>query len=455
MRRKKLVGWIAIVTTFLFAGCSGSVEIGPVPTITPKPTVTPAPTPTPYILEVEVVEENVYETRKFKEYYEKGNELPQLDVAYEDFFVVGMEVLPVDVESPERRKLIEEQFITISCKECLSPNYLMNYEASAASGDLTRISLDFSQADKVLKFAKENNMPVRGPELITDETPDWAFTKDFSEDQVTQTLDSTGKTTTSVEFASVDVITARMENYIKDVMTYCNTNYPGLIISWEIVDSVMKPDEKHEKGLKITSKWHQALGDDYIVKACEFGRKYAESPQKLLYTQDLFHEASMQNASPQLMKELKDLGLIDAVGIHMIDSIDGANVFVLEDMIKKVAAVGIEMHITEFHVDSKTGNVREDTLTKEEYLAKCARRYKNVMNFFCNMEEQKKCDIVSLTFEGLTDETSYLNKPREYLDPVTAEMVVGVQTESYPYMFFEDLTVKDNFFAVLRDVSVK
>ena len=57
MRRGKLFGLIAVAATFLFVGCSGSVEIGPVPTITPRPMPTSAPVVTQPVEKTEEEEE--------------------------------------------------------------------------------------------------------------------------------------------------------------------------------------------------------------------------------------------------------------------------------------------------------------------------------------------------------------------------------------------------------------
>ena len=99
-----------------------------------------------------------------------------------------------------------------------------------------KIPLNFSAADVILKFAKDNNISVIGPRLITEATPAWAFTKDLDRNQVTETVGEDGKTVTTVEFADAEVMTLRLENYIKDIITYCNTNYPGVVISWEVLD---------------------------------------------------------------------------------------------------------------------------------------------------------------------------------------------------------------------------
>lgn len=455
MRREKIVGLLAVTAVCLFAGCSGSVETGPVPTITPRPTVTPAPTlpPTAAATPTPAVEESVYDTKLFKEYYERENELPQLKVAFEDSFTIGLDALQIDVTDAKRAEIVKAQYDNISVKEDLSPNVLMDYEASAASGDKTRIALDFSGADVILKFAQENNIPVRGPRLITNETPAWAFTRDFSEAQVTVTEEEALVKTTTIEYASADVIRARMENYIKDVITYCNTNYPGVVVSWDVLDDVILTSGTHELGYR-DSFWQQGIGDEYLVEACRFAKQYATEEQKLFLTQDALDESAARNAALALIDILKAENLIDGVAVQAHYNPNGPNVFAIEDMFKALAATGLEIHVTEFYVDSNEGTVGDEDMTKEELLTRVTKRYKNLMSTFLNMEK-KSYDIVNITFEGLTDDTSSLNQPKEYIDVVSGEVLFGVKLESYPYLFDKDLNVKESFFATIGDTTIK
>ncbi len=460
MRKVRLVGLIAVAATFLFAGCSSSVEVGPVPTITPKPTVTPAPTPTPVVVvedtKEEVKQETVYDTKKYKEYYEKENKLPQLSVAYADLFTVGLETLQIDITDPKRQAVVKEQFNSISVKRDLSANYLMSYNETVVLGDPTHIALDFTGADVILKFAYENKIPVRGPRLISNEVPAWAFTKDLSSSQAVVTTAEDGTETTTIEYASPEVIEARMENYIKDIMTYCNTNYPGLIVSWDVLDDVlMANDGSPDLLYRTSSYWYQGMGEDYIVKACEYARKYAAKTQKLIYTQDALDEAATQKAAIALIEKLKAGNLIDGVGIQTHYSPNGPNVFAVDTMFKELAETGLELHITEFNVNSTDSIVGDQDRTIEELLARSAKRYKNLMTQYINTETKKGYDIVSVTFEGLTDDTSYLNEPSYYVDIVSGERLYGVQKENYPYLFDKDLNVKDSFFAAIGDVSIK
>lgn len=463
MRRKRLVSLVAIAAAFLFAGCSGSVEIGPVPTITPRPAVTLAPTPTP-VVEVDqpvegsgdaVEEVSVYETKNFKEYYEKENKLPELDEAYKDLFLVGIDALVIDVMDEQRQAVMKEQFNSISVKGDLSPNNIMDYETSKVATDKTRIALNFSGADVILKFAQENNIPVRGPKLITNEVPEWAFTKDLNRAQVVETTNADGTTTTTIEYASPDVIMARMENYIKDVITYCNTNYPGVIVSWDVLDDVISPGERHELKYRSSSYWHQGIGEEYILEACRMAKKYATPEQKLFFSQDGLDENLTLTPSLVLIDKLKAEKLIDGVAIQGHYTPNSPNVFDMEDMFKKLAATGLELHITEFYVDTNTGDMGDQDLTTEELIARGVKRYKALMTNLVNYEQKKGYDIVSITFEGLTNDTSSLNEPKEYFDEVSGERLFGVKLESYPYLFDAELNVMDAFFAALCDKSIK
>lgn len=459
MRKKSIIGLLALAATFLFAGCSGSVEIGPVPTITPRPTVTPAPTPTPVVVVQEgtddkVEEVSVYETKKYKEYYEKENKLPQLKLAYKDVFTVGMDVLMIDVMDEKRAAIIKEQFDTIGIKQDFMPENIMDYETAKVSADKTHIPLMFSAADVILKFAKENNIPVRGPRLIMDETPAWAFTKNLDRNQVVETTDAEGNTTTTVEFADAEVMTMRLENYIKDIMTYCNTNYPGVVISWEILDNPINAAETNE--LKYRSNyWLQTIGDDYIVKACEFARKYATADQKLIVSQDALDEINTLKPSVVLLKMLKEKGLVDGVGIQSYYSPNSPTVFLMEDMVKALHDIGLELHFTEFNVDSNEGNRGDLDKTAEELLARGVKRNKALMTNILNYELKKNYNITSITLESLTNDNAYLNQPKDYIDHLTLETKFGVQIESYPSIFNADLSVSEVFFAIIGDATVK
>jgi len=457
MRKEKMIGLAAIAAAFLFAGCSGSVEIGPVPTITPRPTVTPAPTPTPVVVvqEDEKVEEvSVYETKKYQEYYEKENKLPQLKEAYKDVFSVGLGTLLIDVMDEKRQAIVKDQFNLISLKEDMLPNNIMDYETAKVSEDKTRIPLIFSAVDMIMKFAQENNIPVMGPKLMTDATPEWAFTKDLDRNQVTETVGEDGKSIITVEYASAEVMLARMENYIKDIITYCNENYPGVVVSWTVLDEPINAGETSDTKYR-SNYWLKTVGDEYLVKACEFARKYATAEQTLLFTQDALDEAKTLTPTMVLVNLLTEQNLLDGVGIKAFYNPNSPGVFDMEDMFKKLSGAGLDIHITEFYVDSCEGQRSDRDKTPEELLARSTKRYKALMTNFFNYDTKQTYDIKSVSFECLTHDSSTPNTPKDYIDRLTLEEKYGVEIESYPCLFDAELNVSSNFFATLLDKDIK
>lgn len=461
MRKKLGYGLIVTAMMFVFAGCGNSVEVGPVPTITPRPAPTAAPVETPTqapengdSTEKEE-EQTVYDTKLYKEYYEKGNELPQLKVAYQDIFSVGLDVLQIDVTEDKRKELVLSQFETIGCKEDLSPTVLMDYEATRASGDKTKIALDFSGADVILKFAQENNIKVHGPKLITSETPDWAFTKNFSESEVTIEKDEFGAKTVTIEYASADVLKKRMENYIKDVMEYCNTNYPGVVISWCVVDDPINSAAENTLKYNEDCHWYQAYEGEYIFEACRIAKKYATEDQKVMVSQRVLYEKMTLTPFVTLANLLKDENLINAIGIQATFNAKVPGIFQQNDMFEAVNGIGLEVYVTEFYVDTNDGNLDDATIEFDELMEKSRKKYKSYMTAFSNYVIKNGYNIVNVTFDGLTDDTSQLNVEKEYYDYASKQLVVGIKSYSYPYMFDADLKPKDAFFSALGDVTIK
>ena len=122
---------------------------------------------------------------------------------------------------------------------------------------------------------------------------------------------------------------------------------------------------------------------------------------------------------------------------------------------KALSATGLELHFTEFNVDTNEGTRGDVDKTAEERLARGVKRNKALMTNILNYELKSNYDIKSITFESLTNDNANLNQPKEYIDHLTLEVMYGVQLESYPSMFDADLNVSDVFFAIIGDKNVK
>ena len=80
-------------------------------------------------------------------------------------------------------------------------------------------------------------------------------------------------------------MTARMENYIKEIIRTIHEGWPGLLTAFDVVNEAVT-----DAGADRTtdSEWYITFGDNsYIMKAFEFARKYTvqygETQIKLYY----------------------------------------------------------------------------------------------------------------------------------------------------------------------------
>ena len=147
------------------------------PTPTEAPTETPTPTPSPL---PDVVLKDVFAEHGLK---------------------VGTCLTTTMTDNVAYSKLILQQFTSVTMENDMKPDYLFNQEKSKAAGDLV---VEFNDnMKKMLNWAKENGMAVRGHTLVWySQTPQWIFHEDFDE---------------SKPFVTREVMLKRMESYIKQV----------------------------------------------------------------------------------------------------------------------------------------------------------------------------------------------------------------------------------------------
>lgn len=455
MKKTTLIGAMLMSSAVLLAGCSSRIEIGPVPSVTPraesdaKPTATPTP-----VVQENSEDENAAPKKNYKEQYAETGKLPSIYEIYKDKVLIGLETSKEDVTDKTRQELVTQQFGFVSCRTELSANTLMDYEATKASGDLKKAVLDFSGADEILKYAKENGKSVRGPVLISQNMPDWFFTSDFSETQVTETVLEDGTTEKTLEFASAETMLLRMENYIKDIMEHCNTNYPDVVVSWDVLSDAINSVDKMDKKYR-NSYWYQVAGEEYIIKAYEYANSYKSGSQKLFYREDGLDDSLSKTAITGIVKLIQEKSSIDGFALDIPINIQAPNMFGLEDMFKLANQTGLELHLMNFCAGTITNSQDDQTRTEEESLEKCAKRYKALMNWIEKAQDAQKYNLTQIVFGGLTDDMHADNQPREYVDSETGETVVGVPLWNYAYLFDKDLNPKDAFFGALQDDGIK
>lgn len=336
---------------------------------------------------------------------------PALKDIYADYFMMGAAINGSEKETAAIRHegmaaILKKHYNSTTNSNLMKPCYLLNEKkcknAGKSKANETKVALDFSSCEESLQFCKDNGIKMRGHTLVWhNQTPEWFFKKNYDE---------------SKGYVSKKVMAKRMENYIKGVLEYCQKNFPGVVYCWDVVN------ESVEDGMGDVSVdwncrtkfnggdnfWYATMGTDYVEKAFTYARKYAESDVKLVYNDyNVFKSAKMDNIY-NLVKGLKEKGLIDAIGLqptvdlYTPEDLQGDGYESFESCLKKYAELDVEIQITElsFKIDEETGERNEESLTRQ------ADRYQEMFELLKKMDTASggPCNITSVSIFGICDD---------------------------------------------------
>jgi len=178
--------------------------------------------------------------------------------------------------------------------------------------------LNWGDGDKIVKFAQENNMTVRGHTLLWHtQLPSWV------------------KSIPKADFNKT------MQKHIEEEVTH----YKGSLYSWDVVNEPFNED-----GTFRDNVFYQNLGESYIAEALHLAHK--ADPKPKLYIND-FNVEGINKKSDALYKLVSQLKK-DGVPIHGVGL---QSHFILhqipEDMeknMKRFADLGLDVAITELDI---------------------------------------------------------------------------------------------------------
>jgi endo-1,4-beta-xylanase len=234
----------------------------------------------------------------------------------------------------------------------------------------TRERFDFSGADEIVAFARDHAMQVRGHTLVWHQAlPAWLTNGNFGRDELTAIL--------------------------KDHIATVVGRYRGQIGAWDVVNEAVARD-----GSMRDTFWRRAVGDEYLEVV--FRWAHEADPQARLFYNDFDGEGLNQKAGAiyNLVKGLLNRGVpVHGVGLQMHIGLDAypqpqhvaAN-------INRLAALGLEVHITEMDVKIQNG-----TGTMEERLAAQARIYRDMLKACLQASNFK-----AFVMWGVTDRYSWI-----------------------------------------------
>ncbi len=343
------------------------------------------------------------------------NNEPVKDI-YKDYFLVGAAINGKDLDTMALNhegmtEILKKNFNTTTLSNLMKPEYLLDQKASQKSEDGMPVC-KFDTCDPALRFCQENGIRMRGHTLIWhNQTPKWLFFKDYDE-----------KTKKLVDAKTME---NRMQSYIRQVLTHCQEEYPGVVYAWDVVNECVSVDPgsyvetkggwklrgstkkdndfSHEDA--VDNLWYTTMGETYVEKAFMYARKYAAQEVGLFYNDyNVFMTEKMENIYA-MVSELKEKGLIDGIGLQptvLLNwpdlDVDGDGTF--KTCLEKYAELGLEIHITELSFKIDDGNVDEDTLKQQ---ADCYREFMELL-LKEDSDNGGPCNITSVTVFGICDD---------------------------------------------------
>jgi endo-1,4-beta-xylanase len=209
----------------------------------------------------------------------------------------------------------------------------------------TRERFNFGPADRIVEFAQAHNMKVRGHTFVWHQmTPRW-LTSALSPDEVADIL----------------------REQIRTEMTH----FKGKVFAWDVVNEATANEAPHSPR---QTYWLEKLGPDYIDKAFRWAHE-ADPDAKLFYNDyDADGMDVKSEAVYKLVKGLKERGVpIDGVGLQMHLSLKTApTAEELAANIKRLVALGLDVHITEMDVRLPEPATEHDLQTQARIYATVA-----------------------------------------------------------------------------------
>lgn len=297
------------------------------------------------------------------------------------------------IHSREYMAVSKKHFNSVTLTNLMKPSYLLDQRASKqniAEGN-GEPALEFMMIEEALQWCLENGVQMRGHTIVWHtQTPDWYFREGYETDGA---------------YVDRETMLYRLDSYTKQLMTYCQENYPGVVYCWDVVNEAVDPTNGNPESafhcrMENDGKpnlWYHIIGEDYVEQAFRIARKYADEDVSLFYNDYNTYDTVKSEDIYQLCKALAEEGLIDGIGLQAYWGLTNPTVATLEMRIKRYAELGLEIQITELSISP------EDL--SAENLERQAKRYASIFYMLSTLDTEGggPADITAVTLFGLMD----------------------------------------------------
>ena len=338
--------------------------------------------------------------------FEESAALPSLKEVYADRFDFGTAVTFSELFNADRMAFYASQFSIMTPGNEMKPDFMLDVQKSAqlAKTDETAAAVRFDAVKPLLDFAKANGIKVHGHVLVWhQQTPEAFFHEGYSP---------------AKPLVSREVLLGRLDNYVKNIMTYLEENYPGVVVSWDVVNEAIDD----ASGKLRDSKWLTIVGEDYVARAFEIARRHAPEDVLLFYNDYNTAILIKQMGILTLLKDLMAEGNIDGYGFQMHHDVGFPSTMQIAESVRRIAETGLKLRVSELDITIPD--------TSEESYNRQAKMYAQIMNTLNLYKDQ----LLAVQVWGVTDDLSW-------------------RASQYPLLFDGQAQPKPAFWAVIDPIS--
>ncbi|MBQ4640471.1 MAG: endo-1,4-beta-xylanase [Clostridia bacterium] len=335
--------------------------------------------------------------------------------------------------NPAYLDFVKTHFSSITCTNETKAYSLLDQNKSKANKD-GMPEMNYYQADKMLAWAQENGLKVRGHVLVWDAyMNDWFFREGYDSKN---------------PYADQETIRARTRYYIDQVITHFEENFPGVIYCWDVVneaigDNAKEWDNKDARHIRTIRSGKDNLfktymGDDYVEYSFLCAKDTVEklgADIKLFYNDYNMFFPEKREAAIALARSINSYAkdengnfrkLIDGMGMQgyiggygkQQDCMKDSHITRIETSIRLYGKEGLEVHITEMAVR----NFQNDT----ETVALHADFYGRLFEMFKEVNSGEEKPLTCVAIWGVTDNPTATGYNYNLLSPYG-----GLVTEKY------------------------
>lgn len=386
------------------------------------------------------------------EYFEVYDSLNEL--ALQHGFTVGAAIGAGQMGYSAYKDMTAWHFGSLTATNEMKAYSLLDQAASQKSENGMPV-MNYDMADKIVAFAQENGMGVRGHVLVWDAyMSDWFFREGYS---------------WSGAYVNQETMKARLQYYIEEVMTHFEEKFPGVVYCWDVVNEAVGDgtsdyaagDTRHVRTARngAGNPFYTYVGEDYVELSFLYAKNTVEKLQKknpdvdikLFYNDYNTFYDEKRNAIIELVKSINsyakdeegnDKKLCDGVGMQSYiggygkqdGCMNSSDLNRVKTAIEMYADLGLEVHATELAVR----NYKDD----EETLKKHAEFYGKLFQIYAEANKDGRNIVTNVSIWGLQD-NPYMSK-----DDYSYKM-----NGPYCGLFDKNLCVKDSFREVYKVLS--